>query len=40
MKKNVENNMIIHNFENHYEKLHQFEHHSSSPTKKKLNVKK
>jgi hypothetical protein len=34
MKQNVENNVIMHDFEEHYE-LHQFEHHSSSLAKKK-----
>jgi hypothetical protein len=39
MKQNVENNTIIHDFEEHYE-LHQLEHHSSSLVKQKINVKK
>lgn len=39
MKQNVENNVIIHDFEEHYE-LHQLEHHSSSLAKKKIKVKK
>ncbi len=38
MKQNVENNMIVHDFEEHYE-LHQLEHHSFSLAKNKINVK-